>query len=188
MKNANTKSMTTHVKRKLVLVTCLVRTILAVLAADLVSSTLFTQDAQAALPITGDIGFIGAAHFNTTSLATATEVETWRNCDGVGGFLTVSNTTGTYAGIPLGSNALMAAPWIFNPSVPTPALWSVAGFTFNLNSDVIVVQTTTFLNVTGTGIVSGNGFAPTPAHWAFTTQSAGGRTETIFTLSADTHR
>jgi hypothetical protein len=187
MKNENTKSMTTHVKRKLVLVTCLVRTILAVLAAGLVSSALFTQEAQAA-PVTGDIGFIGAAHLNTTSLATATAVDTWFNCNGVPGFLTVSHVTGVYAGIPLCSDVLIAAPWIFNPSVPTPALWSVGGFTFSLTSDVVVLQTATFLNVAGTGIVSGNGFDPTPAHWAFTTQSAGGRTEAVFTLSADTHR
>ena len=186
MKNENTKSMTTHVKRKLVLVTCLVRTILAVLAAGLVSSALFTQEAQAA-PVTGDIGFIGAAHFNTTSLATATRVQTWRNCNGVLG-LTVSNVTGVYVAIPLGSNATMAVPWTFNPSTAAPGLWSVGGFTFDLTSDVVVLQTATFLNITGTGIVSGNGFDPTPAHWAFTTQSAGGRTETFFTLSADTHR
>src|SRR5262252_1126107 len=99
MKSENTKSMTTHVKRKLVLVTCLVRTILAVLAAGLVSSALFTQEAQAA-QVTGDIGFIGAAHFNTTSLATATAVETWRSCNGVHGFLTVSVVTGVYVAIP----------------------------------------------------------------------------------------
>ena len=160
---------------------------MAVLAAGLVSSALFTQEAQAA-PVTGDIGFIGAAHFNTTSLATATAVEAWRSCNGDNGFLTVSNVTGAYVTIPPGSDVLMAAPWIFNPSGPTPALWSVGGFTFALTSDVVVLQTATFLNITGTGIVSGNGFDPTPAHWAFTTQSAGGRTETFFTLSADTHR
>ena len=179
--------MTTHVKRKLVLVTCLVRTILAVLAAGLVSSALFTQEAQAA-PVTGEIGFTGTAHFNTTSLATATTVNVWRAEFGMAGFLNVASVTGAYSVIPLGSMAVMAAPWVFNPSAPTPALWSVSGFTFDLTSDVVVLQTATFLDIRGSGIVTAPGFDPTPAHWAFTTQSAGGRTETFFTLSADTHR
>ena len=163
------------------------KTICAMLAAGLVSSALFTQEAQA-VPVTGDIGFIGAAHFNTTSLATATAVQTWRSCNGALGLLTVSDVTGVYVAIPLGSNATMAVPWIFNPSAPTPPLWSVGGFTFALTSDVVVLRTAMFLCIRGTGIVSGNGFDPTHAHWAFTTQSAGGRTETFFTLSADTHR
>ena len=179
--------MTTHLKRKLVLVTCLVRTILAVLTAGLVSSALFTQEAQAA-PVTGEIGFTGTAHFNTSSLATATAVNVWRNQFGMAGFLTVTSVTGAYSTMPLGSNVAMATPWIFLPSTSTPALWSVGGFTFDLTSDVVVLRTAMFLCIRGTGIVSGNGFDPTPAHWAFTTQSAGGRTETFFTLSADTHR
>jgi len=36
----------------------------------------------------------------------------------------------------------------------------------------VVTQTATFLNISGTGIVSGNGFAPTNATWAFTVQNA----------------
>ena len=177
--------MTTHVKRKLVLVTCLVRTILAVLAAGLVSSALFTQEAQAA-QVTGEIGFTGSAHFNTNSLATATTVTAWRNATGIPGFLTVSDIVGAdyHAFVALGNVAIMAAPWVF--SAPTPGLWSVGGFTFDLTNGVVVLQTATFLNITGRGIVSGNGFDPTPAHWAFTTQSAGGHTKTFFSISAGT--
>jgi hypothetical protein len=179
--------MTTHVKRKLVLVICLVRTILAVLAAGLVSSALFTQEAQAA-QVTGEIGFTGTAHFDTNSLATATTVTEWRNACGTLGVLTVSNVVGAdYAAfVHPCENATMAAPWVFNPSVLTPALWSVGGFTFTLTSNVVVLQTPTFLAISGRGIVSGNGFAPTPAHWAFTTQSAGGHAETFFSISANT--
>src|SRR5262249_59786407 len=120
------------------------------------------------------------------SVAAATAVQTWRSCNGALGLLTVSDVTGVYVAIPLGSDATMAVPWIFIPSAPTPALWSVGGFTFALTSDVVVLQTSTFLNITGTGTVSGNGFAPTPAHWAFTTQSARGHTE-ISSVSRPTH-
>ena len=55
----------------------------------------------------------------------------------------------------------MATPWIFHPSTATPGLWSVGGFTFDLISATVVTQTATFLNITGTGTVSGNGFEDT---------------------------
>jgi hypothetical protein len=79
----------------------------------------------------------------------------------------------------------MAQPWIFNPSTPTPALWSVGGFTFNLLSSTIVTQNASFLSIKGTGIVSGNGFEPTAMDWAFTTQSSGGRSRQFFSFSAN---
>ena len=40
--------------------------------------------------------------------------------------------TGDFAGIAPGTQATMAQPWIFNPSRPTPGLWSVGGFAFDL--------------------------------------------------------
>ena len=140
------------------------------------------------MKITGEIGFTGSAHFNTNSLATATTVTAWRDATGTLGFLNVSDIVGAdyQAYVALGNVATMAVPWVFNPSVPTPGLWSVGGFTFDLTNDVVVLQTATFLNITGRGIVSGNGFDPTPAHWAFTTQSAAGHTETFFSISANT--
>jgi hypothetical protein len=79
----------------------------------------------------------------------------------------------------------MATPWIFNPSTPTPGLWSVGGFTFDLLSSTIVTQNAGLLAITGTGIVRGNGFDPTAMDWSFTTQSSGGRTRAVFSFSAN---
>ena len=79
----------------------------------------------------------------------------------------------------------MAQPWIFNPSTPTPGLWSVGGFTFDLLSSTIITQNPFVLAITGTGIVSGNGFDATQMDWAFTTQSSGGRTHLVFSFSAN---
>jgi len=79
----------------------------------------------------------------------------------------------------------MAQPWIFNPSTPTPGLWSVGGFTFDLLSSTVVTQNAQFLSISGTGIVSGNGFDPTAMEWSFTAQNAGGRPRTIFSFSAN---
>jgi hypothetical protein len=79
----------------------------------------------------------------------------------------------------------MAQPWIFTPSTPTPGLWSVGGFSFDLLASTVVTQNANFLIITGTGIVSGNGFDPTAMDWSFTTQSAGGHTRTTFSFSAN---
>jgi hypothetical protein len=78
----------------------------------------------------------------------------------------------------------MAQPWIFDPSTPTPGLWSVGGFTFDLLSSTIVTQNAAFLRVTGTGIVSGNGFEPTAMGWSFSIANPGGEPRTTFSFSA----
>jgi VPDSG-CTERM motif len=146
-------------------------TILAVVVAGLISSVLSTQQAEAAR-INGTIDFAGSVTFDTNSLATAHQVTQWRDVFGNLGFSNVADTSGDFSSIPLGTQATMATPWIFSPSTPTPGLWSVGGFTFDLLSATVVTQNATFLNISGTGIVSGNGFAPTTATWAFTVQNA----------------
>jgi hypothetical protein len=161
------------------------KTILAFLATGLLSCALFSQQAQATV-IQGNINFAGAVAFDTNSLATATRVVTWFDSNGNPGFSSVqAGGTGDFAGILAGTQATMAQPWIFNPSTPTPGLWSVGGFTFDLLTSTVVTQNATFLNISGTGIVSGNGFDPTAMEWSFTAQSAGGRTRTIFSFSAN---
>ena len=161
------------------------KTLLAILATGLLSCALFSQQTQAA-PITGTIQLGGAVRFDTNSLATATRINIWFDDNNNPGHSTVEpGSTGTFASIPVGSQATMAQPWIFNPSTPIPALWSVGGFTFDLLSSTIVVQNAIVLAVTGSGIVSGNGFTPTAMDWAFTTQSSGGRTHLVFSFSAN---
>ena len=127
------------------------KTILAVLAMGALSCALFTQQAQA-VPITGTIQLGGAVRFDTNSLNTATRVNFWFDDNNNVGHSTVQpGNTGTFAAIPAGTQATMAQPWIFNPSTPTPALWSVAGFTFDLASSTIIVQNPFVLAITGTG-------------------------------------
>ena len=123
---------------------------------------------------------------DTNSLATATKVNIWFDDHNNPGHSTVeAGGTGDFAGILPGTQATMHNGWIFNPSTPTPALWSVGGFTFDLLSSTIVTQNASFLSISGTGIVSGNGFEPTAMDWAFTTQSSGGRTHLVFSFSAN---
>jgi len=162
----------------------LTKTILGVLAIGFISCGLFSQQAQAT-SINGDIQFAGEVHFDTNSLATATRVLTWFDVFHNAGFSSVTSGTGDFAGIAPGTQATMAQPWIFNPSTPTPGLWSVGGFSYDLLTSTIVIQNAGTLFITGTGIVSGNGFDPTSMDWSFTTQSAGGRTRTNFSFSAN---
>jgi hypothetical protein len=164
------------------------KTLLAVLATVLVGCGLFTQQAQAhpTVQITGDINFVGSVQFNTQNLATATQVNTWFDILGNAGHSTVAaGNTGTFTSIAAGTQATMAQPWIFNPSTPTPGLWSVGGFTFDLLSSTVVIQNRSALVITGTGVVSGNGFTPTDMQWNFSTQSAGGRRQVTFSFSAN---
>ena len=162
------------------------KTLLALLAAGLVTTALSTHEAQAN-QINGTIDFAGATQFDK-SLANATRVVKWRDVNGNLGFSNVADVTGNFSSIALGTQATMATSWIFSPSTPTPGLWSVGGFTFNLLSSTVVTRTLTFLNITGTGIISGNGFDPTEGTWAFTSQNAGGThtgTHTFFSFSAN---
>jgi hypothetical protein len=125
--------------------------------------------------------------FDSSALQNVTQVVEWRDIFGNAGFSNVAGVSGSYVGIvSLGDQVTMATPWIFTPSTNTPGLWSVDGFTFNLTSSTVVTQNATFLNITGVGTVSGNGFEVTNARWAFTVQNAGGGTGEFFSFSANT--
>ena len=150
----------------------------------LVASALSMHEAQA-VPIDGTIGFAASVRFDSSNLDNATQVVEWRDIFGNNGFSNVAAFNGSFVGfVNLGEQATMATPWTFNPSMFTPGLWSVGGFTFDLDSATIVSQTGDFLNITGTGIISGNGFEDTAATWAFTVSDAGVNPG-FFTFSAN---
>lgn len=142
-----------------------------------------------AAPISGKIDFGGVVTYNTNSLATATQVTQWNNS-------IVLQDSGDFAnptyGINPGNSATMTAPWTFNsgtPAIPAPgpplnALWSIGGFTFDLSSSIVVSQSSTFLDVTGTGTIKGNSFDPTPGTWSFTSTKSDGGTASSFGFQA----
>jgi len=164
----------------------LTKTILTLSAAGLFLTALSTQEAQAA-KISGRIDFAGSVMFDSSALQNVTKVLEWRDVFGNAGFSNVAAFTGSYSGfVALGDQATMGTPWIFTPSTATPGLWSVHGFTFDLTSATVVMQTGTFLNIRGVGTVSGNGFEATNARWAFSVQNAGGGTGDFFSFSANT--
>ena len=174
------------------------RTTWAVLAAGLFTCGIFCPQVHA-VQIQGDIDFGGVVTYNTTSLATATEVDMWQPLqNGPSNFSRVLQRSGDFANptynINVGDSAAMAAPWIFNsgtPAVPmpgpaTPMLWQVGGFTFDLSSSAVASQSATFLDVTGVGTISGNGFDPTPGTWSFTSTQSDGSSNPTFSFQSQT--
>jgi hypothetical protein len=149
------------------------KTILAVLAMGALSCALFSQQAQADL-ITGDIVKGGQITFNGP-LATATQVTHWfsagTNNDGFSTVFSVSGDLATFIS-PL-EEAAMAQPWDFGSGGPQAGLWSVGGFTFDLASSTIVTQIPGFLNITGSGTITGNGFDPTKSEFTLTVTRLG---------------
>ena len=148
------------------------------------------QSLQAA-PITGTIGFTGNVTLNTGSASTATAVVAWGNPTAV----TVTTATGSFATVSSGSLVNGLGAWTFNfPSVSTPTFsWNVGGFTFNLATSSIISQGGTaglngYVNVSGIGTVTGNGYDATSLIWSFSTQDPAviGGANGIFTFS-DSH-
>lgn len=138
-----------------------------------------SQQAQAT-PITGLLNIAGTATFNTSHLGNATEVTSFTNVTVQGG------STGSFASIPVGTSVMMPS-YIFIPSTGTPALWSVGGFTFDLQTSTVEVRNNTSLTISGTGTIFGpGGFDPTPGVWAFTSQAPGGIGGGTFSFSAGT--
>ena len=134
----------------------------------IVASIGLLSSAQA-VPITGMLNMSGTATYNAP-IATATQVTQFNNVH------TEGANTGDFAGIGANVPVTMTSPYIFNPSTPTPALWSVAGFTFDLTSTTIIAQSANGILITGTGTIMGNGFDPTAGEWSFSQQKGRGTT------------
>jgi hypothetical protein len=164
------------------------KTTVAILTVALASFVFCPRsNGQPSGPIFGTIDFVGVATYDTTSLATATRVNLWNSSF-------VTKSTFDFGSIAPGTNVTMGTPWVFNsgtPSVPMPgpalaSLWSVGGFTFDLSSSSVVSQSSTFLNISGVGTVTGNGFNATPGTWSFTSSRANGQDSQTFGFQSNT--
>ena len=145
----------------------------------LVLSVLAFAELSSAAPIVGDITFAGRVTFDTNDVNTADSVTSWFNTH-------VENSDGDFGSVAPNTAVTFAAPWIFDPSTPTPNFWSTGGFTFDLLSATILNQGHGFLNIEGTGIVSSSNeaFDPTIGTFDFSAQSP--RTAGTFSFSAGT--
>lgn len=151
---------------------------LGLLLAGAITTAFSGHQANASM-INGAITFAGGAVFDTASLATATRVNSFSA-------VSVMSRDGDFASfVNVGNSVTMATPWIFSPSTPTPGLWSVGGFTFDLVSSTVVLQNSNFLLIQGSGTVTGNGFEETPGTWSFTSQSPSAKRIFSFSASSD---
>jgi hypothetical protein len=83
----------------------------------------------------------------------------------------------------------MAHPWIFDPSTPTPGLWSIPafGFSFDLTAVTSVVHVgDNFLGVLADGTLHGTGFDDTPGLYSFTVSNPDGNPHVTFAFAAET--
>ena len=142
-----------------------------VVAAGFALSTQATQ-------INGNISFAGAVTFDTTSLKTATMVNTWD-------MAFVTNGTGDFSGIAPLTHVDFVTPYVFNPPTAYASLWTVGGFTFALTNPSIATQTKFSLQIFGNGFVSGNSFDQTPGTWSFSVTQSNGHTEQQFSFQAN---
>ena len=115
--------------------------------------------------IEGAITFSGGATLDTGNANTAHAVTSFKNTlvqSVSGDFDTFINDL---------DPATFSASWVFDPSTPTPSLWTAGGFTFALLTSTIDMRSGGTLSVKGTGTISGNSFDPTFGTWSFTTQN-----------------
>lgn len=110
----------------------------------------------------------------------------WTPVDSVPSPVTIDTATGIdftndQAAV-MASSGDMALPFLtlatmndfqFNPLAPNPVtVWSVGGFSFSMDNVTIDTQTASALTLSGSGMITGGGFDPTPGTWAFSGQTA----------------
>lgn len=138
-----------------------------------------------AIPITGAVRITGETTFNTNSLATATAITGYNAT-------AVTSGSGSYASVPSFTLVTMT-PFTFSPFVgPVSPLWTFSylgsTYSFALSGLTIATQTASQLDLRGTGTlnITGGTYDATPGIWAYSTQSAGGATASVFSFSSDT--
>jgi hypothetical protein len=111
-------------------------------------------------PINGSITFNGTVQLSPNSISTATVAFSPTT--------KVASVAGDFSSfVSVNDIVALDASWTLN-SGPVSDFWVVDGFHFDLSSSAIVPPQGPFLNVSGSGIVWGNGFTPTSATWSFT--------------------
>jgi hypothetical protein len=160
-----------------------VKTISAFCVIGLLSCGLFSQQAQAAGPITGSITFTGTVSLDAASAGSATMVTAWHGL-ALGDKPQVQGDDGSFSAfITPGDGVTFSQPWTFNSVGPVPSFWAVDGFTFDLTSSAIFTQGAGSVTVDGIGTISGNGFDPTAGTWHFTTQDPSAESQFSFSAS-----
>ncbi len=143
----------------------------------IVLGTALSFSGAQAVPISGDLAYTGGAWTpknsggTSTSIPLATQIDFVNNATGL--LITGSSGDIATAGIIAGSTGTIN-DFSFNPlgGGVTP-LFTVGGFSFNLQNVSILLQTSNFLVLSGSGVGTLSGFDPTPMSFGFTANKFG---------------
>jgi hypothetical protein len=150
-----------------------------------VALTVACVSAQAQVPITGEINFVGGATIDT-AIPNATTFTSFFGPGDSGGLVVQAGgglPSGSYAGVPGNTAATFAPSFDFqSPTLPL-ALWSFDfnGLTYSFAVDSITIHnqdvaggTFGFIDIagTGTGTISGGAYLSTPENWSITATTA----------------
>lgn len=134
-----------------------------------------------ALPIDGAITMSG--DFAPTG-GTGADLSDATGIDFLGDDFQVDGVAGDFVSFVSAGDNGSISDFQFAPLSPSPVdpLWSIGGFSFSLSSVTVDFQNATFLILSGTGTLSGNGFDATSGSWNLTANQA----DTLFNFSSGT--
>ena len=143
-----------------------------------IAAAVSVTTAVQALPISGTISMGGEAVFDSSDFTMATTVTSWP-------LVYVVADNGVFGSIGDYTTVNMSPSWVFAPApgVAQQNLWNVGGFQFDFTSDT-VVSSSGFINITGYGTITGNGYDETQFQWDLEAESPTTGGPTQFTVSA----
>jgi hypothetical protein len=155
------------------------------LAATALGACLAFSAAEAA-PINGSFSMIGGfTPTGSATLGSATGIDFDAPGGGTGVLQIEGAVTGSFAGFLAAGDTGTIKDFTFDPFVgPINAFYTVGGFTFDLTAITVDFQNDTFLTLSGTGTISGNGFDATSGVWNFSGNSASAGSQLTFSWSA----
>ncbi len=137
--------------------------------------SLMTVGVASAELISGEISISGGFDITGgTDLSDATGLQ-FTNGDDDSGILLVMSTSGDFATLDFGATGTIYN-FEFDSFVSGFTLWTIDGFTFTLETLSIDDQSTTDLDLSGTGYISYAGYDDTPGVWNFSGQTITGAT------------
>lgn len=159
-----------------------------VLASAVLGTLLGASTTLLAAPsINGVVEFVGGATLNGP-LGTATAFTSIFGPSGTGDPLVRIGATGSYSGVAAGTPTHFTL-FSFNPSAATPfTLWNftvgATVYSFDVTSLSISSQTSSFLDLEGTGVAHISGYEDTVGSWSLTDTGAG--TSRVFSFGEHT--
>jgi hypothetical protein len=136
-----------------------------------------------AVPITGSISMLGGfTAVDSGWMATSLNLATGLDFDpyGTGGSTSVNSATGDFTTLSPFPVMGTIKDIQFSPLADRSGLgyvtdfWTVGGFAFELTDLTVVFQNSTFIGLTGNGIVTGGGYDATFGSWTLSGQTSSG--------------